>query len=176
MARALLLTGRPGIGKTTVVKQLVAQLGERAGGFYSEEIAGPGGRKGFRVVTLDGKQATLAHGDIRSKSKVGRYGVDVAAFEQVGVAAMLAAIERAEIVVCDEIGKMELFSSQFKSTVLKALDSRKPLIATAMLESHPWVDALKRMPGVTAIEVTKQNREAMFQRAMQWLTGVAQGV
>ena len=176
MRRTLLLTGRPGIGKTTIVKHIAQTLGDRAGGFYTEEIVGPGGRKGFRIITLDGQQGTLAHVDVHSRSKVGRYGVDVAGFERVGVAALRRAIKSAEIVIFDEICKMELFSSQFKSTVLKSLDSRKPLIATAMLESHPWVDALKRMPGVTAIEVTKQNREAMFQRAMQWLTGVAQGV
>src|SRR4030067_866580 len=97
MHRTLLLPGRPGVGKTTIVKQVAAGLGARAGGFYTEEITGPGGRKGFRLITLDGKQATLAHIDIRSKSKVGRYGVDVAAFERVGVAALRAAIEGGEV-------------------------------------------------------------------------------
>ena len=72
MRRTLLLTGRPGVGKTTIIKHLAQALGDRAGGFYTEEILGPGGRKGFRVIALDGQQATLAHVDIRSRSKVGR--------------------------------------------------------------------------------------------------------
>jgi nucleoside-triphosphatase len=167
--RTLLLTGRPGVGKTTIVRHIAEALGPRAGGFYTEEIFGPGGRKGFRVVTLDGRQATLAHVDIRSRSKVGRYGVDVAAFERAGVAALRAAIEQAEIIVFDEIGKMELFSSQFKSAALKAIDCGKPVIATAMLSAHPWVDALKQMPGVQTIEVTQQNREGLAERVLQWL-------
>lgn len=169
MIRTLLLTGRPGVGKTTIVRQIADALGTRAAGFYTEEILGPGGRKGFRVVTLDGRQATLAHVDIRSNSRVGRYGVDVAAFERAGVAALRAAIEQAEIVVFDEIGKMELFSSQFKAAALKAIDCGKPVIATAMLAAHPWVDALKQMPGVQTIEVTQQNRGGLARRVLEWL-------
>ncbi len=165
----LILTSAPGVGKTTIVKEIVAELGKRADGFYTEEIRGAGGRKGFRVIALDGGQATLAHVDIRSRSRVGRYGVDVAAFERVGVAALRDAIAKAEIVVIDEIGKMELFSPQFKSAVLKAIDSGKPVIATAMLAAHPWVDALRQMPGVQTIEVTKQNRGGMAARVLRWL-------
>ncbi len=169
MRGTLILTGRPGVGKTMIIKHIASALGARAGGFYTEEIRGPGGRKGFRVVTLDGEEATLAHVDIRSRSKVGRYGVNVAAFERVGVAALRAAIQQAEVVVFDEIGKMELFSPQFKSMAIKAIDGGKPVIATAMMGSHPWVDALKQMPGVMTVEVTKQNRDAMAARVLGWL-------
>ncbi len=169
MRRTLLLTGSPGIGKTTVLKKIIAALGDRAGGFYTEEILGPGGRKGFRVITLDGRGVTLAHIDIRSKSKVGRYGVDVSAFERVGVAALRAAIERSAVVVFDEIGKMELFSSQFQSAVIKAIGCGKPVVATAMLAAHPWVDALKTMPGVQTLEITRENRDAIPARVMSWV-------
>jgi len=169
LRQALLLTGRPGVGKTTIIKRIAQALGERAGGFYTEEILGPGGRKGFRVITLDGQQGMLAHVDVRSRSKVGRYGVDVADFERVGVAALQRAIDSAEIVVVDEIGKMELFSPRFKSALIKALDCGKPLLATAMIAAEPWVDALKQMPGVTTIEVTKQNRGTMAARVLRWL-------
>jgi nucleoside-triphosphatase len=77
MGQTLILTGRPGIGKTTIIKAVIAQLGDRAGGFYTEEILGPGGRKGFRLITLDGQSAVIAHVDFKSRSQVGRYGVKV---------------------------------------------------------------------------------------------------
>jgi nucleoside-triphosphatase len=169
MRQTLVLTGRPGVGKTTIVKHIAQAFGNRAGGFYTEEILGPGGRKGFRVITLDGQRGMLAHVDVRSRSKVGRYGVNVTDFERVGVAALRRAIESAEIVIFDEIGRMELFSSQFKSAVIEAIDCGKPVIATAMVAAEPWVDALKRMPGVTTVEVTKQNRGTMAARVLQWL-------
>lgn len=173
MKRALLLTGKPGVGKTTLVKKIIQALDGRAGGFYTEEIFGPGGRKGFRLVTLDGREATLAHVDFRSRSRVGRYGVDIDAFERVGVAALRQAIRQAaaQVVVFDEIGKMELFSSQFKSAVIQALDSGKPVLATAMLAPHPWVDALKQMPGVKTLEVTPQNRNTLADDVLRWLEG-----
>ncbi len=61
MGRTLLLVGRPGIGKTTAIKAVAERLGDRAGGFYTEEIRGPGGRKGFRLITLDGRETVMAH-------------------------------------------------------------------------------------------------------------------
>ncbi len=48
-AKNILITGRPRVGKTTLIKHFAKQLGGRAGGFYTEEIPGPGvrGRSGF---------------------------------------------------------------------------------------------------------------------------------
>ena len=58
----LLLTGVPGVGKTTVVKRVAAALaGQKIAGFYTEEVRERGQRVGFRIVTLEGEQATLAH-------------------------------------------------------------------------------------------------------------------
>ena len=93
----------------------------------------------------------------------------MAAFERVGVAALRAAIERAEVIVFDEIGKMELFSSQFQSTALKAAGCGKPVVATAMLAAHPWVDAFKALPGVKTVEVTPRNRDSLVADVLDWL-------
>ena len=72
MGHTLILTGRPGIGKTTIIKALIEQIADRAGGFYTEEILGPGGRKGFRLVTLESRRRSyvIAHMDVKSRSKV----------------------------------------------------------------------------------------------------------
>jgi nucleoside-triphosphatase len=175
MGRTLLVTGRPGVGKTTVIKRVVEALGRHAGGFYTEEICGPGGRKGFRLITLDGRKAIMAHVDIRSRHRVGRYGVDVATLDSVGVAAIRAAIESrdATAVVIDEIGKMELFSGEFRGAVLKAMSSGKIVVATVMQKNHDWVSALKAMPHVTVWEITEANRDGMPGRVMQWIASCA---
>jgi nucleoside-triphosphatase len=171
MGRTLLLTGHPGVGKTTVIQQVAAVLGPHAGGFYTEEISGPGGRKGFRLVTLDGREAVMAHVDIRTRHRVGRYGVDVATLDSVGVAAIRKAIDSrdAAAVVIDEIGKMEMFSGEFRGAVLKAMSSSKIVVATVMQKNHDWVSALKVMPQVTVWEITEANRDAMPGRVMQWI-------
>jgi nucleoside-triphosphatase len=169
MGRTLILTGRAGIGKTTIVKAVIAQLGDQAGGFYTEEILGPGGRKGFRLVTLDGRSEVIAHVDFRSRSQVGRYGVKVDVVDRVGAGAIRSAVDHNPIVVVDEIGKMELFSSQFQSTVLKAISSPKIVLATAMLDNQPWLMALKALPNVTVWEVAKPNRTRMVEQVLHWL-------
>ena len=171
MGRTLLLTGRPGIGKTTVIKAAAASLGERAGGFYTEEIRESGGRKGFRLVTLDGRTAVMAHVNLRGRGRprVSRYGVDVGAIEWVGVGALRRAMREGQIVVVDEIGKMELFCGPFKETVLQAVSGPHTVVATAMSRPQPWVDSLKAMPDVTLWEVTAGNRDWMAERVARWL-------
>src|SRR5579885_397610 len=85
MAEVLVLTGRPGVGKTTLIRRLADALGSRAGGFYTEEIRQGGRRVGFRLVTLDGEQAVLAHVGWRDRPhRVGRYGVDIAVVDRKG--------------------------------------------------------------------------------------------
>ena len=173
MARTLILTGRPGVGKTTLIKAVAAQLGDRAGGFYTEEILGPGGRKGFRLITLEGQSTVIAHVDFKSRSLVGRYGVDVNAIDRVGAGAIRSATAHKPIVIIDEIGKMELFSSPFQSAVLSAMSSNRIVLATAMANDHPWVSALKSLPNVTVWEVTKPNRTGLVNDVMQWLARAA---
>ena len=171
MKRTLLLTGRPGIGKTTVIKSAAEPLGERAGGFYTEEIRGPGGRKGFRLVTLDGQETVMAHVNLRGQGRprVGRYGVDVGAIEHVGVTALRRAMQKGQIVVVDEIGKMELFCGPFKDTVLQAMSGAYTVVATVMAKPNPWADSLKAMPNVTLWEITVRNRGRLAERVVRWL-------
>jgi len=171
MGKTLLLTGYPGIGKTTVVQAVVARLDDRAGGFYTEEISGPGGRKGFRIITLAGREAVLAHKDLRGPKlpRVGRYGVDVQALERVGVAALRQAVQAGKIVVVDEIGKMELFSHAFRDTVMQAIMGPAIVLGTVAKKSHPEADVFKQLAHVTLWELDRGNRDTMADKVLQWL-------
>jgi nucleoside-triphosphatase len=171
---AFLLTGRPGVGKTTVVRTVVARLGARAGGFYTEEIRRQGRRVGFRLVSLEGPTGTLASVDISSRYRVGKYRVDLDDLERVGVDALRRAVAQPEvaIVVIDEIGKMELFSAAFREQVEAALHGNKPVLATVMAGAHAWVDTVKSRPSATLVEVTLANRDALPQQILDWLRGM----
>ena len=172
MEKALLLTGRPGVGKTTLVRKAARALEPEAGGFVTEEIRGAGGRRvGFRLVTLGGKKAVMAHVDLQGEGGpwVSRYGVDVDAIERVGVEALRDATASGGIVIVDEIGKMELYSDAFKEAVLDAVDGKTRVLGTVMRGSRPWVDELKAREEVTVWEVTRENRKELVDEVVRWM-------
>ena len=172
MGKTLLLEGRPGVGKTTVIKAVVDQLGDRAGGFYTEEIRDQDGRRrGFRLVTLGGDEAVMAHTDLRARNRprVGRYGVNVEAVDEVGVSAIRQALRPGQVVVIDEIGKMELFSDAFKRAVTDAVAGANRVLATVMSGPHPWVNQIRERPQVEVCRVTVANRDRLPEKVWEWL-------
>ena len=157
----ILLSGRPGCGKTTLVKRLVNHFAQSAGGFYTEEIRDRGTRVGFKIATLDGDEVVFAHVEIESSARLGKYWLDLPALEAVGVRAVRAAVQRGRLVVIDEIGPMEIRSPVFRETVKEALDSKAPLLATIFARSLPFTDMIKSRDDVVVIEVRPDNRERL---------------
>ena len=169
MKRALLLTGKPGTGKTALIKEALTKTKVKAGGFYTEEMRAGGVREGFRLITLDGQSATLAHVGISSPLKVSKYGVDTGTLDRVGVSALRRALQESSIIVIDEIGKMELLSPGFREVVTEAINSDKRILGTIMLNPHPFADQIKRHPQVETILVTRDNRTEVMKRVLSWL-------
>jgi nucleoside-triphosphatase len=164
---AVLLTGRPGCGKTTLIRRVIDSLGVEADGFYTQEVRGPDGRRrGFQIITLDGSTATLSSVDLRSPYRVGRYGVDLAGIDGVAVPAIRRAVQSQRLVVVDEIGKMELFSLSFRRAVLEALEDGRCLLGTILLGPHPFADSIKARPDVRVIELTEANRAQMHEKVI----------
>ncbi len=177
-APKILLTGRPGVGKTTVIMRTLALLERpQASGFYTRELRGPRGRLGFQAVTLDGHRQVLAHVDFRSRQRVGKYGVDVSGFEREIVSQVdPAARPEADLIVVDEIGKMECFSSAFQAAVRRALDSPLPLLGTIARSGGGFIAHVRARPDVELIEVTVANRErlpAQLAARLQLVSGTA---
>ncbi len=169
MKQVCLLTGRPGTGKTSLIKQIVTRMVGNAGGFYTEEILNQGVREGFRLITLDGKEAILAHVSFHSPFRVSKYAVDVNALDHIGVPALRKATQECDLVVVDEIGKMELFSDSFRDAVLWIIDSGKRVIGTVMFNHNPWTDAIKRHPRVSLINLTRGNYQQVLKELSHWL-------
>ncbi len=147
----------------------------KAGGFYTEEIRSQGVRQGFRLVTLDRQDAILAHVNIRSPYRVSRYGVDIDNLDRVGVSALHQATQQCDLVVVDEIGKMELFSASFREAILQIIDSGKKVLGTIMLSPNPWADAIKRKPQVNLVTVTRANHPEVLEELLCWLNAANGG-
>jgi len=172
MKQVCLLTGSPGTGKTSLIKQVVDKVQGKAGGFYTEEIRSQGVRQGFKLITLDGQDAILAHIDIDSPYRVSRYGVDIDSLDRVGVSALHKAAQQCDLVVIDEIGKMELFSVNFREAVLQIIDSGRMVLGTIMLNSNPWADTIKRQPQVNLITVTRASYYQVLEELLHWLEAI----
>ncbi len=142
--KALLLTGRPGIGKTTVIRRVADALkGERIAGFYTEELRSRGERTGFRIVTLDGCSRLMASIDIRSPHRVGKYGINVAAVDEIAQA--MLAPHRAGVFLIDEIGKMECFSTAFVEAVRRLFAANRLIVASVALKGGSLIEEVKRL-------------------------------
>jgi len=173
MKPVYLLTGQPGTGKTSLIKQAASGMKGKAGGFYTEEIRSQGVRQGFRLVTLEGQSTVLSHINFQSPHRVGKYGVDVESLDRVGVAALDKAMRECDLVVIDEIGKMELLSARFREAVSNILNSGKRLLGTIMLNPHPYADAIKRQPQVNLITLTRTNQQPVLEELRDWLRDTA---
>jgi nucleoside-triphosphatase len=167
----ILLTGPPGSGKTTVVRKVVELLsGVRMAGFYTEEIRTDVSRTGFRVITLDGRSARLASVGSHGGPRVGRYTVHVTEFEAVALAE-LEPLPDTELLVLDEIGKMECFSPAFVRAARRALAAPVAFLGTVALVGGGFIADAKRSPGVTVIAVSAENREGLSGQVAAWLRG-----
>jgi nucleoside-triphosphatase len=160
VAPRLFVEARPGAGKTTALRRLAALLGDRGvcvAGFTTVEIRERGRRVGFAVESLDGRRATLAHVDFPGPPRVGRYGVDLEAFERIA----LPSLERRQedVLLIDELGKMELASDRFRSVVEGLLEEPVALAATLHVARDPFTDRLRRRPDVKVIRLTAANRD-----------------
>lgn len=158
----LFITGRPGVGKTTLIKKLSQELSHlHPIGFYTSEIREGGIRKGFELISLDEKKGLLSHVHIKSPYRVGKYGVDVRGYER-----FLEAIPFLEpstgLIIIDEIGRMECFSETFKTRVEEVLNSEKSIIATIALKGGGFIAQVKARKDVELLEITQKNRDALL--------------
>lgn len=159
LRKNIFLTGAPSSGKTTVIKKMIAGLNFPANGFYTQEEKINDKRIGFLMQTLDGKTAYLAHQDIESDFKIRRYGVSIKNIESVAVPS-IAPLD-SNIIILDEIGKMECFSKMFKQAAIAALDASNIVIGTITFGGDEFILKIKNRNDIEINEVTSDNRNCL---------------
>ncbi|MFK7691651.1 nucleoside-triphosphatase [Paenibacillus sp. HJGM_3] len=161
METCFLLTGKPRVGKSTAIKRIIQQIGpEYFGGFYTEEIRNSTNRTGFNCITLNGETVCVASVDSESSLRVGRYGVDVDAFENIALKAVNLSLNTKKITVIDEIGFMQMLSAPFVTMIQEVIPSSKQIIlGTICVDSHPSIDKIKKLSGIRLYGLSEENRE-----------------
>jgi nucleoside-triphosphatase len=167
--RRLLLTGRPGVGKTTVLRRLVELLSDRKlAGFYTLEMRREGRRQGFRAITFDDREWVIAHVSFSGSPRVGKYGVDVAAIDDLADHT-LSDTPETELFIVDEVGKMECLSEVFVDRVRHLLDSGRLLVAAVSEHGPGLITEIKRREESALWKVTCENRDALPEKIASWL-------
>ena len=161
LRKNVFVTGRPGIGKTTLIERVLDALDVDAGGFYTRELLDGGSRVGFSIIGLHGDSGVLAHVDHESPFRVGKYGVNCEDLERVGVRAIDEALKCSRLIVMDEIGRMELCSPGFQEAVGRALDSPVPVLGTVQDRANAFLDSVRARPDVEVMRVNTGNRECL---------------
>ncbi len=170
------ITGLPGAGKTQALLKVIEMLEDEeliVGGMITEHIVDGRRRNGFRVTDWAGKRTeTFAHVDIESKFMVGKFGVDLSVLEEVGVKAIQESCDGADVIVIDEVGKMEVESELFVQAVKAALETEKPMLLTLHKKSrNPLLQDIRRRDDVRILEVTPINRNLLPYKIMKLMKG-----
>lgn len=179
--RIFLLTGNPGVGKTSVMLKIVESLkanGYNVGGMVSREVRAGRDRVGFEILNVKtGQKGWLAHVAQKEGPQVGRYRVNIGDLEHIGAEAVTSAVTGSDVIVIDEIGPMELHSEKFRESVLKAAESLKLLIGVVHWKAmDPLVKRIKDRDDAEVGVVTIENRESLpiqvLGQAVAFLSGL----
>lgn len=170
----ILITGQPGVGKTTTLEELknkITDKGFSIGGIYCPEIREKGKRSGFSIIDISsGLKGVLASVHNTTGPMVGKYTVNINDIMEIGVPALENALETADYIFIDEIAPMELKSRSFSRTVWEVMESKKPVIAVIHQRSqHPFILKVKNREDVVIFNLTVENRESITEKILKSL-------
>jgi nucleoside-triphosphatase len=176
IAPKIFLTGDPGCGKTTVLRRVVERLrgSVRMTGFLTEEVREGARRSGFCGITLDGREFPLARVGGHGPYRIGPYTVSLEELDAIGVPA-LAPPPGTELVVLDEVGKMESFSAAFRDAVLSLLAREVPLLATVAVHGVGFPKKVRHDPRIVLVRMGRESRNAVVGELLRLLADAGIG-
>jgi len=178
LGHKIFLTGRPGVGKSTVLRELIEELkrrGFQVGGMITQEAREYGVRVGFKITDLlTGREGWLATVKQSAGPRIGKYCVNLEGLEGIGVQAITTALRdpQVTVVAIDELGPMELFSDKFKMAVRQSVASVKTVVGTIHYKADDLLlREMRSAQDVGIITVTEGNRSALHIQLAEMIAG-----
>lgn len=153
----IVITGKPGCGKTTLIREICRRYPDRVGGFFTDEVRIGSARDSFVLKTLDGRQGLLAKKGMASAVKLNKYGVDLAVLETIGIGALRGAMDEGKIVIIDELGTLEMLSAPFRAAVADCLNGPCRVCASIRYNAQPFTDEIRHMDDTELLQLSRDN-------------------
>jgi nucleoside-triphosphatase len=169
MKKNLFITGNPGCGKTTLIKEVCLPFIDKVGGFYTEEMIDNNSRLGFLLKTFDGREGILAKKGMKSAHRFNKYGINIGVLEGIAADSLKKTINDKELIVIDEIGSMEIISEKFRKALMEALNSEKRVLATLRYNAQPFTDDIKKMKNSSIITLSRENYIDVKKEVKKWI-------
>ncbi len=168
MVSRILITGPPRCGKSTLISKLFefySKKNFKIKGFLTPEVREKGKRIGFDIeeISSDIRIPLARIGDYKSKYKLGKYSVFIDEFENVISNLEKYNLEQVDLIIIDEIGKMELFSKKFQNFIINIFQGESNIIATIGKNiKYPYNKKIFNPPDVIKHDLSFQNQQEVY--------------
>lgn len=155
------------MGKSTLVQKAAEATKVKVGGVLARDKRVKDRRVGFELLDLGSGQTGMLADETGNGPQLGKYRVRLDDLDQIGAKAIEDAL-KADLIVVDEVGPMELSSRRFIGAVEKAIASNKPMLVVLHEWSvHPLAKKIRK--SFRIITVTRDNRDSMREELVKEL-------
>ena len=161
MTGHLFLTGPKGVGKSTLIRSLLAEESGPLGGFFTVK------HEGGVYLLPAARECAFTPENLLFRCG---HGGDPRRFDELGCAA-LADTAGCRLLVMDELGPHEAEAARFQAAVFRTLDGDIPIIGVLQQAESEFLDRIARHPRVTVLTVSAENRDTLGEALRRWRDG-----
>ena len=154
----ILLTGRVQVGKSTALRKFLENSGIEADGvrtYWKDSDT-------LLIEPFEGGESMVAavtDGEYRKAVPAAfEYGAEI--IEKSG---------KKDVIVLDELGRLERCSERFMNAVFEKLRGDKRVLGVIKKESNHFLDKIREMPNLVILEVTEENRDEIPQKIAEYM-------
>ena len=160
----IFLTGEVGIGKSTVIQEILSLLPSIVCGGFRTVSAAPVSEGVLLDVFIEKAWEKTPHDKehlVGSRLGDGHFIPYPDVFNKVGASILYHPPLGARLVLMDELGVMESSAKEFQHVVLNSLDGPLPVLGVIKPKHTDFLDAIRNHDRSEIFEVTENNRSTL---------------